>query len=160
MHDEENAKLARLQNAQIIVDSPAPDGTLRGFLSTRSIKGITLEVGDPNRFQKDMIRASLVGIENTLVYLNIRQGVIETAEEDPLICSHSYWQYTDDGGFLQVHPEVTDLVKKGEKIATLRNIFGDILKEYLAKEDGVIIGKSSHPVAQTGSRIVHLGILA
>jgi predicted deacylase len=160
MQDAENANLARLQNAQIIVDSPAPDGTLRWFLSTRNIKGITLEVGDPNRFQKDMIRASLVGIENTLVYLNIRQGAIETPDQDPVICSHSYWQYTDDGGFLQVHPEVTDLVMKGEKVATLRNIFGDILKEYKAKEDGVIIGKSSHPVAQTGSRIIHLGIIA
>ena len=63
------------------------------------------------------------------------------------------------GGLLAVHPNVTDLVKKEEKIATMRNIFGDIVKEYYAPEDGVVIGKSVNPINQTGGRILHLGIL-
>lgn len=60
---------------------------------------------------------------------------------------------------LQVLPMVADFVEKGDRIAIVRNIFGDKLKEYFAPEDGVIIGKSVHPVAQTGSRIIHLGIV-
>ncbi|NND35177.1 MAG: peptidase M14, partial [Saprospiraceae bacterium] len=65
----------------------------------------------------------------------------------------------DEGGFLEVHPDVTQLVKKNQVIASLRNIFGEVIKEYRAKEDGVVVGKSTHPVAQSGSRILHLGIL-
>ena len=60
---------------------------------------------------------------------------------------------------MTVHPKVTDLVKKGDVIATMRSVFGDLVKEYLAPEDGVVIGKSVSPINQTGGRILHLGIL-
>ena len=58
-----------------------------------------------------------------------------------------------------MHAHLTEIVEKGEKIATLRNIFGDIVEEYFAPEKGVIIGKNVNPVSQTGGRILHLGIL-
>jgi predicted deacylase len=159
MQDEQNAKLAHLQNAQIIVDSPAPVGTLRQYLTDHYAKVITLEVGNPNRFQRGLIRSSLPGISNVLVSLNMIDGDIEPPVKPAYLCSHSYWQYTDEGGFLEVYPEVTELIKRGQVIATLRNVFGEKIKEYAALEDGVVIGKSTHPVAQSGSRILHLGIL-
>jgi hypothetical protein len=45
-------------------------------------------------------------------------------------------------------------------IARLRNAFGDLIREYVAPEDGIVIGKSVNPVGQTGARILHLGIVA
>lgn len=156
--DPEIIQLARLQNAQIILDSPAPDSTLRGHFKTRNARAITLEVGDPNRFQKGHIRSGLTGIFNTMVHLGMLEGEIDLPEKEPVICSHSYWQFTDEGGFLEVYPQVAEMVSQGQVIACLRNIFGDVLKEYAANEDGVVIGKNIHPVAQTGSRIIHLGI--
>lgn len=104
-------------------------------------------------------RSGLTGIHNTLIYLGMADGDIEEPDAPPIICDHSYWIYTNRGGVLQVLPNVTDLVQKGERIAIMRNIFGDTIKEYVAPEDGIIIGKSTHPIAQTGSRVVHLGIL-
>lgn len=159
LQESENARLAHLQNAQIILDSPAPDSTLRGYFNSKGARAVTLEVGDPNRFQKGLIRSGLTGIFNTLIDLKMIKGEIEPADKEPVICSHSYWQYTDEGGFLEVLPQVTEMVSEGQVIAVLRNIYGDVLKEYTARENGVIIGKSNHPVAQTGSRIIHLGIL-
>ena len=158
MNDPVNAELALLQHGQIILNSPAPDSTVRGFVNENGGKAITLEVGDPNKFQKGMIRSGLTGIHNTLNYLNMTEGEIEYPNEEPVICQTSYWIYTEDGGILQVLPDVTAFVKKGEKIAILKNIFGDTLKEYFAPETGIVIGKSTHPVAPTGSRILHLGV--
>jgi predicted deacylase len=66
---------------------------------------------------------------------------------------------TDRGGLLTVHPKVTNLVKKGEVVATQSNVFGDLIRTYTAPEDGVVIGHSVNPVGQTGSRILHLGVL-
>jgi len=43
-------------------------------------------------------------------------------------------------------------------VARVRDIFGDLIEEYRAPEDGIVIGRSTHPVNQTGSRILHLGI--
>ena len=60
---------------------------------------------------------------------------------------------------MNVIPEVNTWVRKGEVIATITSIFGQLLEKYEAPEDSIIIGKEIDPVASTGARIVHLGIL-
>lgn len=159
MKEPVTRQMALLQNAQIIVHNPPSDGTLRGAADELGIHAITLEVGNPNTFQKGLIRSGLTGIHNLMHYLKMTTGEIERPERPAVLCHQSYWMYTDTGGILAVHPAVTELVKKGQLVATLRNIFGDLIKEYHAPEDGVVIGKSVNPINQTGGRILHLGIL-
>jgi len=152
-------KLALLQNAQIIVNNPPSDGTLRGAAESMDIPAITLEVGNPNTFQKKLIRSGIEGIHNVLSYLEMTTDEIEKPETEAIICKRSYWIYTDKGGLLTVHVNLTDLVKKGDLLASLRDVFGNLTREYHAPEDGVVIGKSIGPVNQSGGRILHLGIL-
>jgi predicted deacylase len=158
MKEPVTRQMALLQNAQLIVHNPPSDGTLRGAADALGIHAITLEVGNPNTFQKGVIRSSLTGIHNLLNYLQMTEGSIEKQSVPPILCRRSYWLYTDTGGILTVQPAVTERVVKGQLVATLRNIFGDLVKEYFAPEDGVVIGKSVSPVNQTGGRILHLGI--
>ena len=159
MSDEVVREMSLLQNAQIIVHNPPNDGTLRGTADELEIPAITLEVGNPNLFQKGMIRDGLTGIHNLLGYLKMTDSEVEAHSSETVICKKSYWMYTDTGGLLSVLPNVTDLVKKGEIVARLSNLFGDLIKEYVAPEDGIVIGKSVSPVNQAGGRILHLGIV-
>lgn len=159
MSDETVRKMALLQNAQIIVHNPPSDGTLRGTADELEIPAITLEVGNPNLFQKGMIRDGLTGIHNLLGYLDMYDSAVEEISEETILCKKSYWIYSDVGGLITVYPKVAELIKKGDNLATVRNIFGDVIKEYHAPEDGVVIGKSVSPVNQTGGRILHLGIV-
>lgn len=159
MDDPVTKELALLQNAQIVVNNPPSDGTLRGAADALGIPAVTLEVGDPNTFQKGVIRSGLTGIHNALAYLNITDVEKEDPGTPPIICQRSYWMYTDEGGILTVHPRVTDIVQRGQQVATVTNVWGDQVNTYKAPEDGVVIGKSVHPVNQTGGRILHLGII-
>lgn len=159
MEDKTVREMAMLQNAQIIVHNPPNDKTLRGTAAEMGIKAITLEVGNPNTFQKGMIRDGLTGIHNVLGHFGMQDCEFDEPDEETIICKSSYWIYTDTGGIMTVHPQVVQMVKKGELIATMRNIFGDVVKEYFAPEDGVVIGKSVSPINQTGGRILHLGIV-
>lgn len=159
LNDAEVFELAKIQNAQILLHSPAPDATVRGNLTEFGVKSLTLEVGDPNRFQRSLIRSGLVGIHNTIIQLGMVEGQVETPEHQPVLCDGSYWIFSKKGGILQVLPEVTQMVNKGQIIAVIRNIFGDIIQEIEAPEDGVVIGKHVQPVAQTGTRVLHLGIV-
>ncbi len=160
MSSEIVRRMALLQNAQIIVHNPPSDGTLRGTADELGISAITLEVGNPNTFQKGMIRDSLTGIHNILGDLGMLDCPVENIDIETVLCKNSFWIYSDTGGIMTVYPKVTDLVKKGEVIATMRNIFGDNVKDYYAPEDGIVIGKSVSPINQTGGRILHLGILS
>lgn len=152
-------QMALLQNADIIVHNPPMDGTLRGAADDLGIPAITLEIGDPSRFQKGMIRSGMTGIYNMLYHLEMLKGGIEEPEEPAVLCNRSYWLYTQRGGILEVLPQLTAMVKKDDQIGVLRNIFGDPVNHYHAPEDGIVIGKSVNPVNQSGGRILHLGIL-
>jgi predicted deacylase len=152
-------KMALIQNAQIIVHNPPSDGTMRGAAEELDIPAITLEVGNPNTFQKKLVKSGVEGVHNILAYLGMTEDQIENPENMPYLCKRSYWIYTEKGGLLTVHVGLVQLLKKGELIATLRDIFGNIIEEYYAPEDGIVIGKSVSPVNQTGGRILHLGIL-
>lgn len=63
-----------------------------------------------------------------------------------MVCKRSYWLYTDQGGVLEVLPDIVSMVKKGEVVARLRNLFGDVLAEYTAPEEGIVIGENRNPV--------------
>lgn len=164
MIDPVTARMAYLQRPDIIVHNEGGDGTLRNAAADLGIHAITVEVGDPLRFQRKMIRFGLSGLINLLS----RAGILGDDEEDeldeqldrePIVCSRSHWMYTDRGGMLQVYPNVGDVVAAGERLAVVTNIFGDEVACYLAPHDAVVIGKSTNPVNQAGARIAHLGII-
>ena len=158
MSDEVTAKMARLQGADIILNNEASDTSLRGTAEQMGIKSITVELKDPNRFQFDVIKEAEEGIQNILCHLGFIQGEISYDVTTSILCKNSYWLYTDTGGVLQVIKSPLEYIKKGEKIAFVKSIFGDVTQKFYAKDNGIVIGKSINPINQTGSRILHLGL--
>ncbi len=159
MGNEITSRMASLQNAEIIVNNPGGDGTLRSAASSMGIHSITVEAGDPHKFQRGMIRSAVTGSLNLMSDLDMLPDPIVEPEEPAVACSRSFWMYTDYGGVLEIFPKITDLIRKGDRIAIVRNMFGDIKRTYHAPCDGIVVGRSINPINQTGSRIIHLGVL-
>jgi predicted deacylase len=44
-------------------------------------------------------------------------------------------------------------------LVRIKNIFGNIVDEVYAPSSGIVIGRSSNPVAQAGDRVLHLGLI-
>jgi predicted deacylase len=124
------------------------------------IPAITLEIGDPQKFQPTYVRSSRIGLRTVLAAAGMLPRRTVSEGPEPVLCERSSWMYTDRGGLLEVLPRPTERVSRGERVAVLRNAFGDVIREYDAPEDGVVIGKSVNPVGQTGARILHLGRVA
>lgn len=157
MTDPVTAEMAYLLRPQIVVHNPPSDRTLRGAAAELGIPAMTVEVGNPNRFNQDYIRRALAGLRAVLA----AQGMIRkrqvTASPPPILCRGSYWIYTDRGGLLEVYPRVADSVSEGDEIGRITDPFGQRVATYRAPEDGVVIGRAINPVASTGARILHLG---
>ncbi len=154
------ARMAYLHRPQIILHNPPSDGTLRGQAMALGIPAITVEIGDPHVFQPRHIRSTLAGIRRVLVELGMTPHRFVRAGDAPIVCEASKWLYTDSGGLLRVLPDVAECVREGTVIARQRNLFGQLVREYHAPHDGVVIGKSVNPIGQTGARILHLGRIA
>jgi len=124
------------------------------------IPAITVEIGNPGVFQKRFVKHALIGVTNIISSLRmIDDDNSLQAEEAPVICDRSYWIFTEKGGILNVLPEVFTWVRKGEVIATVTSIFGQLIEKYEAPDDSIVVGKEIDPVASSGARIVHLGVM-
>jgi hypothetical protein len=104
-----------------------------------------------------VVEDTLIGIRNVAHDLGMLEGPLLCPMKQTVLCDDSYWLYTDEGGILRVFPKVAQRIAKGELLAEVTSIFGDVTRRYPAPEDGIVIGKSVNPLNQTGSRIVHLG---
>lgn len=154
------ADIARRLRPQILLHNPASDRTLRGTAMERGIPAVTLEIGNPHRFNARYIKQSVAGLRGVLGALGLTAQRRLAPGLAPVVCTRSQWMYTQRGGLLEVYPGVTDRVLKGQVVARLTNIYGELVDEYRAPEDGVVIGHSVQPVGQSGARILHLGRMA
>ncbi len=161
LNEPTTARMAYLLRPQIIVHNPPSDYTLRGVVAECGKSAITVEICDPARFQKDPIKRTVQGIRRILNHVDMTSSRQKTsaAPKPPVLCSKSSWILSDRGGMILVKPKATHYVSTGETIATQVNIFGDVVREYTAPEDGIVIGHATNPIGQTGERIVHLGRL-
>eukprot|EP01138_Halocafeteria_seosinensis_P006223 gb/GECG01006364.1/.p1 GENE.gb/GECG01006364.1/~~gb/GECG01006364.1/.p1 ORF type:complete len:602 (+),score=69.41 gb/GECG01006364.1/:1-1806(+) len=159
MNDPIVGRLAKLCIPQIIVHNTGPDGSLRGAAAAMGINAVTIEIGNPQRFHQAFIERAYKGVLNVLSYLNMIGHPVQETPGDPVVCSRSHWMFTRTGGVLYVMHPVNTWVRNGEIIAEIRNIFGKLVDRYVAPNDGIVVGKSDNPVAQTGDRILHLGIV-
>jgi len=160
MNDESTAAMAELMFPQILLHNSGQDGTLRGALSSLGIKSITVEVGNPQTFQTNFIDWTYEGVRRVMSYLEMYPASIHCwlpTGMTPILCNGGEWMYTSAGGVLEVFPEVNTILKQGDVVARIRNIFGNIVQQVTAPRDAVCIGRSSNPVAYAGDRIIHLG---
>ena len=107
------------------------------------------------------LKGTIVGVPvvNVPSLLRKKRRFIDDADLNHIMSGKPDGNVSPNLCLANVCRDVTDFVKKGDLIATIRNIFGDVVKEYFAPEDGIVIGKSASPINQTGGRVLHLGIL-
>jgi len=165
--DEKISKMAMLQDADIVLnnkcvpsagDHISATRTMRAEAMLKGIPTITVEYGNPQVYQEDMVNRGVVGVKNVMNWLDMQAFTIPEIKP-AVICKKSYWVYIDQGGLLEIPVELNQIIEKGELIGVLKNPFGDVIKEYFAPEKGIVIGKSTNPVNIDGGRIIHLGIL-
>lgn len=160
MTHEVTAKMAYLQRPQIILHNSPSDRTLRGAAMELGIPAITVEIGDPQVFQSRQVKASLGGVRRVMAEIGMASRRSIKPGPPPVLCDRSGWLFSDQGGLLEVLPKPTEIISANQVIALQRNIFGEVIKQYRAPHDGIVIGKSVNPVAQTGARILNLGHIA
>lgn len=85
--------------------------------------------------------------------------LIDSQPFPPVVCSKGFWTYTQTGGVLEVYVTVNSFVQKGMLVARIKDIFGNVQDESFAPCDGMVIGRSSNPVAMAGDRIIHWGVV-
>lgn len=159
MNDPISSRLAYLQNPQIICHQPKQDKSLRGAAEKIGIKSIAVEIGNPYIFQNRFIKHALLGVTHIMSFLKMIPYDVEVPESIPTLCSSHEWEHSSVGGVMIVLPQINTWIKKGEVYAIVRDIFGNLLKEYRAKKTSIVVGKATSPINQTGDRMILFGTI-
>ena len=164
MRDPHTHRLALLQHPQIIVHNAGPDGSLRGACAALGKPCVTIEIGDPQVIDPTLTEKALRGVRNTLSHLKMAalpQDAAATAAaalEPPVVVSRSFWLFSSSAGILTVKPPVAAWVKRGDVVAEIHSVWGDLVDRVVVTTDAIVVGKSTNPVCNTGDRLLHLGV--
>lgn len=157
--ENETAKEMALNfSPQIILHAKGGDGTLRGAARKRGIPAITVEAGNPSIIQGKMVYEGEAGLRAVMAGLGMLHKRKDLPRE-PVVCPTSKWLRTVSGGLLATRYKLFDRVSKGQLLAVIYNPFGEIIDEYKAPYDGIVIGMATNPAAVSGTRFCHLGHL-
>ncbi len=147
---------AHVLGPDMIKNDPGQQGTLETSLMKEGIPAVTLEVGAPKQFQKDLIDRAVWGILNLMRAQKMLPGEVETPPIKAIVGSNYTNIYADRGGIAVLHVGLKDAVKKGQDVATLYDAFGHALRTYKAPHDGWVLAVATDPVREAGAMLVRI----
>ena len=119
------------------------------------IPAFMVELGTGDRFEDDTITIGVRGIKNVMKYLKMVPGEPELPGKQLAITKRRFL-YSNRGGFMIMDAKPGDIVRKGERIAHVVDLFSE-LEVFEAKEDSFIILGRIGPIIHTGDTFSVIG---
>jgi predicted deacylase len=151
------AELARAFGSGLIVDGDGPAGSLRGEAVKAGVPTIILEAGETWKIEPGAVEIGVRGVLNVLKHFGMIGGEPEQPTAQWLV-KNTTWIRADRGGVLNYHIVPGDMVRKGQLLATILDVFGGEQTQIVAPRKGVVLGLSTMPVVRPGDAVFHLGL--
>jgi hypothetical protein len=155
MHRPVLRRFATAFGCEVVFDMPGEEGTLRRAATQAGVPTIVYEAGEPLKFQKNLIRRGVEGIQNVLADLRMCEFP-RTSPSFQLVVSDHRWIRAERGGILMLNVRPGDIVEKGADIAVNTKPFGTELHRMKAPYTGLVIGCTTLPMVIPGSAVCHL----
>ncbi|WOI53912.1 M14 family metallopeptidase [Parvularcula sp. LCG005] len=149
--------LARAFGAQVVLTSSLRDGSLRESASQMGVPVMLFEGGEGLRFDEHAIRAGVAGILRVMAHVGmIDQTSATPARHAPYVSNASSWVRAPAGGILRLSVSLGGMVKKGDVVGALNDLFGEQEQTLTAPADGIVIGQTNLPVVNEGDAVLHI----
>ena len=154
--DAEALRMAELFPVDQIMADPGLPGTLEYALVQAGIPTLTVELGGPRGFDAEKIRIGVEGAENLLAHYKMTDRPVgQTAKDRNVFRGNKLEDIPSvTGGFVELLVKLNDEVKKGQKVAIQRNVFGDVVHQYTAGLDGRVAIIGTDAIRERGVNIV------
>ncbi|MCB2088553.1 MAG: succinylglutamate desuccinylase/aspartoacylase family protein [Sphingomonadaceae bacterium] len=153
-------ELAMVFGAPVIVESPLRSGSMRALAQDRGVDMLLLEASEALRFDDFSIQCGVSGIMRVLAHI----GMIEPEAEAPhvavpLRANKTSWVRSPRGGVALLARKSGDIVRKGDLLASVSDLFGEDAREMESPVDGIVIGHATLPVVNRGDALFHIARL-
>ena len=152
---ELSKKAASLMGVKHVVGSRGTNGTI-GSAAVDGVPGVLGEIGARGLWCEDEVKQYYTGVMNVLKFLKVLPGELEN------VCEVTYLDRMLGGSALATgcwYPliEPAQMVKKDQKLGEIRDFFGNVLAEYFAPQDAIVLHVISSLPVEEGDPVYALG---
>lgn len=165
LDDPTTRELAVAFGAPVALHARLRDGSLRAAAVDQGATMLLFEGGEAWRFDRAAIDAGVAGVGNVLTALGMyecpsrRDGSGDRmAVDHPIECRSSSWLRTRRSGIADLLVGLGDQVSVRQRIAVVRDSVGRKLATVSARNAGIVIGHTQHPLVNQGDAVVHIAV--
>ena len=146
---------ASMLGVKYVVGSVSDNGTF-GCAATMGVPGFLAEIGQCGLWSEEEVQTYVKGVYNVLKHLGVLEGDAEN------LCDVVYLHRmagldAEQTGCWYPCVKIGDKVTKGQKVGEIRDCFANVLGEYFAPQDGVMLYVISSLTINAGDPIIALG---
>lgn len=150
-------KLAGAFAAPVTLTSPLREGSLREAARQMGNDMLLFEAGEALRFDETAIRTGVSGVLRVLASLEmIDDKGLKLPRIKQIWSRSSYWVRAEAGGLMRGYKTIGNLVDEGGVLGMIADPFGVVESPILARDAGLIIGRSNLPLVNEGDGLFHI----
>lgn len=158
MEDAEAAAMAQAFRTPVILDAPLRPGSLRESAASLGVPVTVYECGEALRFDEHSIRTGLRGIIRVMRHLGMLPAVRHVGKKpfQSVITNSSSWVRASQSGILRSTAPLGATVEKNDNLGFISDPFGESETQVLSPWRGVVIGRTTLPLAYEGEALFHI----
>jgi len=137
-------------------DAPI-SGTTSGAAASVGIPGVIAEAGGCGLLEEHAVQMHLDGLANALRQLEMLPGDVTPPRADMRSVGRFVWLRCGHAGWWEPRVRPGDEVRAGSTLGNVQNLFGDVLEEIVAPDDGVVLFLTSSPAVADDGLLLGLG---
>jgi len=157
--DERGEAMARLYSPRIVAlyregtALPATKGSLTNEAAHRGIASILAESGSAGGLDPADVQTHVHGIQNVMRFFKMLPGQ-PVIRGKRMMAVDQFVVAARHGGLLRLAIGIGDEIKKGQEIADVCDVFGDVVEKIVSPADGIARIVWTHKAVNTGDSIV------
>ena len=144
-----------------VVRSPRSGGAVSGTTSSAAagagIPAVIAEAGGRGLLEESAVQLHLAGLENALRQLGMLEGEQAPPTADMRSVDRFVWLRCEHEGWWEPSLRAGDEVAASQVVGVVRNLYGDVLEEIVAPEDGVLLFVTTSPAVAADGLLLGLG---
>jgi predicted deacylase len=148
--DQKSLAMAKVYGTNFVCIRPGP-GLLYHECSMKRIPAIIAEAGGLGTYHEQDILVHTTGIANVLKFLKIIDGSVSFPENQYVFGAQSFNVSTKRGGILYPKVGPGDFISKGQIVAEIGNLQGEMVEKLVSPKDGVVRILYPRRVVETGA---------
>lgn len=150
-------RMAEAFGAPVVIDANVREGSLRQHAGEIGVPTLLYEAGEALLFDEVSIRIGVRGIIRVLRELEMlpRQKTSRKAAT-PIYTNTTTWVRAPMSGLIQSRCRLGQHVRPQQALAKISDPFGEVEVDVAASTGGIVIGRSTSPLAHEGDALFHL----